>query len=610
MSVMPLNVKRMLIGRPLPNAAHQHQRLSNFSGLAIFASDALSSVAYATEEILLVLTVVAAANLSPVLPIALGIAILLMAVTFSYRQTIHAYPSGGGAYIVAKENLGQTAGLIAGAALLIDYVLTVSVSVSAGTAAITSVFPQWAPYRLILALIAVGLITVGNLRGMKESGKLFAPPTYAFIILMFVLIGKGFYSIFNGQPILESTLANTSTIFDEFSWLILIRAFSSGCTALTGIEAVSNGVKAFRKPEAKNATKVLLRLGTILGCMFLGISFLAWHFQIIPKHDETVLSQLARHLFGEGLMYYLVQAATCSILILAANTSFNGFPQLCSLMAKDRFLPRQLQNLGDRLVFSNAIFLLTFMSCALLIMFDASTHSLIPLYAVGVFLSFTLSQFGMVKHHLVGKKKRWLPHLLVSLFGGTLTGIVLMVILIAKFTHGAWLICVVIPLFVWWFHSIYVHYQSVQKDLQLDEKVEFKPMKNRVIIPVSNIHKGVVEALIYAHTLTDDVQSLTIVESELQEKIVREKWDSIVPGLPLVVIRNQFRSVLIPLVDFIKREQNKNPNDIITVVIPSFVPAKWWHNLLHNQSSAMLQLALRNKKNIIVTHVHVHLNDK
>jgi amino acid transporter len=604
------NIKRLLIGRPLPNDAHQHQRLSNFSGLAIFASDALSSVAYATEEILLVLTLVTAVNLSPILPISLCIIVLLLAVTFSYRQTIHAYPGGGGAYIVAKDNLGQTAGLIAGSALLIDYVLTVSVSVAAGTAAITSVFPQLGPYRVILAVAAVLLITVGNLRGVRESGHLFAPPTYAFIVLMLALIGKGMYMVLSGQPILESTLADTSTMLDEFSWLILLRAFSSGCTALTGIEAVSNGVKAFKRPEAKNAAKVLMCLGAILSITFLGISFLAWHFQIVPQHNETVLSQLARTLFGEGVMYILIQAATCSILILAANTSYNGFPALCSLMARDRFLPRQLQNLGDRLVFSNAIFVLTFMSCSLLILFDANTHSLIPLYAVGVFLSFTLSQFGMVKYHISNKRKRWFQHFVVSLFGGTLTGVVLFVILIAKFSHGAWIICIAIPLMVWWFHSIFVHYQSVQKDLQLDEKVEFKPMKNRVIIPVSNIHKGVVEALIYAHTLTDDVQSVSIVDNDQQEKILREKWDSIVPGLPLVVIRNQFRSLLMPLVDFIKREQNKNPDDIITIVIPSFIPAKWWHNLLHNQSSAMLQLALRNRKNIIVTHVHVHLNDK
>lgn len=607
---MSFHLKRFLIGRPLPNAAHQHQRLGNPTALAIFASDALSSVTYATEEILLVLALVTVTNFSPILPIAFCIVALLLVVTFSYRQTIKAYPSGGGAYVVSKENLGQNAGLVAAAALLIDYTLTVSVSVAAGVAAITSAIPFLAEHRVLLAVLAVILITIVNLRGVKESSHLFAPPTYAFIFLIMFLIGKGLYFIVtNEQPHVPLSQEFQFTI-EGFSWLILLRAFSSGCTALTGIEAVSNGVKAFKTPEAKNASKVMLWLGILLSIMFFGISFLAWHFHIVPKIDETVLSQLARILFGDGLVYLLVQASTCAILILAANTSFNGFPALCSLIARDRYLPRQLQQLGDRLVFSKAILLLTFFSSALLIMFKANTHRLIPLYAVGVFLSFTLSQFGMVVHHKNKKQKRWRHHLLVSLTGAVFTGVVLLVILVAKFSHGAWMICAVIPLLVWWFHSIYNHYESVQKDLQLNQKIEFKPIKNSVIIPISNIHKGVVEALVYAYTLTNDVRSISVVDNDKQEKLLREKWDSIVPGLPLIVIKNQFRSVVRPLVDYIKREKQTNPEDMITVVIPSFVPAKWWHNLLHNQSSAMLQLALRNQKNVIVTHVHVHLNDK
>jgi amino acid transporter len=569
----------------------------------------LSSVAYATEEILLVLTLVATTNLAPILPIAICIVALLLIVTFSYRETIHAYPEGGGAYIVSKDNLGPNAGLIAGAALLIDYVLTVSVSVAAGTAAIISVFPQLIGFRVVIALIAIVLITVGNLRGMKESSNYFTPPTYAFIVLILVLIFAGFFSLISGQSAIPYVPGEIHMTMEGYSWLILLRAFSSGCTALTGIEAVSNGVKAFKKPEHKNASKVLLRLGVILSIMFLGISFLTWHFHITPKENETVLSQLARELFGNGLFYMMIQAATCTILMLAANTAFNGFPALCSMIAKDRYLPRQLQHLGDRLVFSNAIVLLTIMSSILIYIFDANTHSLIPLYAVGVFLSFTLSQFGMVVHQYRKKMKNWLRHLSVSLIGGITTGVVLMVILITKFTHGAWLICVAIPIIVYWFREIHEHYDSVQKSLQLNEKVQFKPIKNRVIIPVSNIHKGVVEALIYAYTLSNEVHSVSIVHDAQQEKSIREKWNSIVPGLPLIVIKNQFRSVFTPLLDYIKHEQRKNPQDIITVVIPSFIPAKWWHNLLHNQSSAMLQLALRNKKNVIVTHVHVHLNE-
>lgn len=607
---MPFNLKRFLIGRPLPNTAYEHHRLNKFTGLAIFASDALSSVAYATEEILLALTLVSVTNLSPILPISLSIVALLLVVTLSYRQTIHAYPSGGGAYTVAKDNLGQNAGLIAAAALLVDYTLTVSVSVAAGIAAITSALPFLGNHSVILSLIAVTLICMANLRGLKESGFLFAPPTYAFIILITILIGKGLFFVLTGQ---EPTLPVTQEFkfsMEGFSWLILLRAFSSGCTALTGIEAVSNGVKAFKPPEEKNASQVMVLLGLILSFMFIGISFLAWHFHITPRMDETVLSQLARILFGKNLIYYFVQAATCMILILAANTSFNGFPALCSMIAKDRFLPRQLQQLGDRLVFSRAILLLAVFSSLLLILFQANTHRLIPLYAVGVFLSFTLSQSGMVIHHIKKKAKFWRSHLVINAVGAIFTCVVLIVILVAKFTHGAWMICLMIPAIMFWFHAINDHYESVQKDLQLDEKVEFKPIKNRVVIPVSNIHKGVVEALIYAYTLSNDVQSISVVDNYAQEKALREKWDSIVPGLPLIVIKNQFRSVVRPLIDYIKRLKYEYPEDIITVVIPSFVPAKWWHHLLHNQSSAMLQLALRNQKNVIVTHVHVHLNDK
>ena len=606
---MPINLKRVLIGRPLPNAAQDHQRLGNFTGLAVFASDALSSVAYATEEILLVLTIVTAINLSPIIPISLCIVALLLIVVLSYRQTIRAYPSGGGAYIVAKDNLGQNAGLIAAAALLIDYVLTVSVSVAAGIAAITSAIPMLSHHSVLLSLVAIILICTANLRGVKESGFIFAPPTYVFILLILFLIFKGFFFVFSGQQPHIPVSQELQFSLEGFSWLILLRAFSSGCTALTGIEAVSNGVKAFKAPEDKNASQVLMWLGIILSIMFFGISFLAWHFHIVPKTDETVLSQLATILFGRGAVYFLVQASTCTILILAANTSFNDFPRLCSLIAKDRFLPRQLQQLGDRLVFSKAIILLTLFSSALLIMFNASTHRLIPLYAVGVFLSFTLSQFGMVIHHYRLKELHWKSHLVTNLTGAIVTGLVLIVILIAKFSHGAWVICLAIPIMVYFFHEIFDHYESVQKDLQLTERVEFKPIKNHVIIPISNIHKGVVEALIYAYTLTNDVQAISVVDSVSQEKLLREKWDSIVPGLPLIVIKNHFRSVVKPLIDFVKREKQNNPEDMITVVIPSFVPAKWWHHLLHNQSSTMLQLALRNQKNVIVTQVHVHLNE-
>lgn len=604
---MSFRLKRLLIGRPLSNKVFHHQRLDNFSALAIFASDALSSVAYATEEILLVLALAQLPNFSPLFPISICIAILLLIVTFSYRQTIHAYPSGGGAYTVAKDNLGQNAGLVAGAALLIDYVLTVSVSIAAGVSAITSAFPSLYPYKIVLALVAVTLVAIGNLRGTKESGLLFAPPTYAFMFLMFALIGKGLFDVFTGRDADEVLHVMEPFSMESVSWILVLRAFSSGCTALTGIEAISNGVMAFRKPEAKNASKVLLWLGAILCVMFLGISYLAWHLGAIPMEKETVLSQLARALFGEGVLYYVVQGATCAILILAANTSFNDFPRLCSLMARDRFLPRQLQNLGDRLVFSNAILLLSLFSSLLLILYHANTHSLIPLYAVGVFLSFSLSQFGMVRHHLRDKGRHWRGHLAINLVGAVLTTLVLLVIIAMKFTHGAWIICFAIPVLVKWFRSISQHYDSVQRDLQIEETFRFKHINHKVIVPVSNIHKGVIESLVYARSLSSDVQAITIVVDEEQAAKFREKWESLVPEVQLVVIQNSYRSLLVPLVNHIKQLMKAEPDDLITVVIPSFVPVKWWHNLLHNQSSTLLKLALRTMKNVIVTSVHVHL---
>ena len=559
---------------------------------------------------MLVLVILSQATSAALVPISIMIIILLLVVMFSYRQTIHAYPSGGGAYTVSRENLGEKAGLVAGASLLIDYVLTVSVSIAAGISAITSAIPVLREYQIILALIAVVLVTLGNLRGVKESGFIFAPPTYAFMFFIFALIAKGLFDLStnNVADHVEPQLF-TDISFQGISWFIILRAFASGCTALTGIEAISNGVTAFRAPEAQNASKVLVWLGCILSVMFLGISFLSWHLNIVPSETETVLSQLARTVFGNGWLYLTIQAATCSILILAANTSFNDFPRLCSLMARDLYLPRQLQNLGDRLVFSNAILLLAFFSSILLIIFKANTHHLIPLYAVGVFLSFTLSQFGMVRKHLRDKENHWRKHLVINLIGACMTFVVLMVIVTMKFTHGAWIICIAIPVLVKLFYSINQHYFSVQKDLQLTERFTFKHVKHTVIIPVSNIHKGVLQSLVYAKSLSADVEAISVVTDSEQAQKLEERWNSIVPEVRLTIIQNNFRSLLVPLLSHIKKIQQQDPDDMITVVIPSFVPAKGWHNLLHNQSSTLLRLALRKMKNVVVTSVHVHLSE-
>lgn len=674
---MATALKRLLVGRALRTEQAIHERLTKKTALAVFSSDALSSTAYATEEILLVLAVAAAAtqgsSFNYVVPISIGIAILLGIVATSYRQTIHAYPSGGGAYIVAKENLGTTPGLIAGASLLVDYVLTVSVSIAAGVAAITSAVQgtsyAWLnDHKVILCLIFIAFIAIANLRGVRESGALFATPTYLFSISFLFMIGFGFFHYFaygGAAPIPTTEELKTAEGYSiqPLTLFLLLGAFSNGCAALTGIEAISNGVLAFKKPEARNAATTLVWMAVLLTTMFLGTSVMAYLYHVHPKASETVISQFARIMFAGsmGWFYYVVQGATAAILVLAANTAFADFPRLSSLLARDRFLPRQFANRGDRLVFSNGIVILAIFSGILVISFGGDTSRLIPLYAVGVFLSFTLSQSGMVVHWLrerrtlraaareeaakteatapakgsesngattlsdvglvneethrsyfvtdeVTASSNWRRSLIINAIGAFATFVVLCVFVATKFIHGAWIVVVVIPLLVVLFRAIHKHYVMVARQLRTEGLAQLHPIKHTVIVPISGIHRGVVCALQYAKTIASDkVQAVYVDFEEEATAQLKEKWQRWGAGVQLVVLPSPYRELTRPLLKHINRLARENDDDIITVVLPEFIPARWWQHILHNQSSLLLKGSLLFKRGVIVTSVPYHL---
>lgn len=672
-----LELKRLIIGRALKTEQAAHERLTKKTALAVFSSDALSSTAYATEEILLVLAVAAvygqAAAFKYVVPISIGIGVLLVIVAISYRQTIHAYPSGGGAYIVAKENLGTNAGLVAGASLLVDYVLTVAVSIAAGVAAVTSMaqgsrYAWLDEHKVFLCLIFIVFIALANLRGVRESGALFAAPTYAFLVSFLLMIGYGllsYYKYGGAAPVPGPEEIKTAEGYklQPLTLFLLLGAFSNGCAALTGIEAISNGVPAFKKPEAKNAATTLVIMAGLLTTMFLGTSVLAYLYGVHPHESETVISQFARIMFTGPMswFYYIVQISTALILVLAANTSFADFPRLGSLLARDRFLPRQFATRGDKLVFSNGIVMLAIFSSILVIAFGGDTSRLIPLYAVGVFLSFTLSQSGMVRHWLkvraqspknkakagkrpeeeihytqssvdrealpdvvleasdrrgstfisdeVTDRSHWKKSILVNAVGAVATFIVLCVFVATKFIHGAWVVVVVIPLLVFMFRAIHKHYVGVAKELTTEGLGELRPIKHTVIVPISGIHRGVVGALQYAKSIAPNhVQAVYVDFDEEATSKLREKWERWGAGVNLIVLPSPYRELTRPLLRYIARLERKH-NDVITVLLPEFVPAKWWQHLLHNQSSLMLKGALLFKKGVIVISVPYHLEN-
>jgi amino acid transporter len=616
-------MKRLLVGRPLATAEQEEQRIPKLIALAVFSSDAISSTAYATEEILFVVALGAsglALGLNTLVPIAVAVAALLAIVVTSYRQTIFAYPSGGGSYVVSRENLGEYPSLIAGASLLVDYILTVAVSISAGVAAIISIpsFRSLADQRVGLGLALILLITLANLRGVKESGRIFAIPTYIYIVILTLLVGWGLFRVFFGHiapvPFDPEHFEGTRRFGGSLGLFLILKGFSSGAVALTGVEAISNGVPAFRRPESKNAATTLVWMGTILGTLFLGVSVLARHLNPYPSHAETVFSQMGRAVFGEGFLYVVLQFATAAILTLAANTAYADFPRLSSIIARDGYLPRQLANRGDRLVFSNGILFLAVAASALLIAFGGLTNALIPLYAVGVFTSFTLSQWGMVQHHRRLRAPAWKRGVVVNAIGAAATLIVLLIVASTKFTSGAWVPLVVVPLIIVLFVAIKRHYAGLDTNLSIDPgDVRPMPMNHTMVVLVGRVHRGVVKALQYAKSLRPNhLVAVYVSEDEDDSDRIQQQWEAFDFDVPLEIVNSPYRELTGVVERYLDELDDRWSNDTITVVIPEFVSGRLLSptQLLHNQTAGALKLALLFRRDTVVISVPYHVEPK
>jgi amino acid transporter len=634
------SVKRFLIGAPFPTSREMHERLDEVRALAVFASDPISSNAYATEAIMSVLLILGSAGLRMTMPIAMAVAGLVLMVVFSYIQTILHYPQGGGAYMVAKDNLGRLPSLIAGGALLTDYILTVAVSSSAGVRAVTSAFPEVWPYRIWLALFAILLVTWMNLRGARESGTVFAVPTYAFVAGVWVVIAVGlvrYFGLFGVTPLepLEAMVpAEESLVGVALIWLIF-RAFAGGTTALTGIEAISDGVQAFKPPESKNAAETMVVMGIMAMTLFVGISYLATHLNLVPVEEgESILSQMTRMVTGGvpggGFLYLWVQAFTALILFLAANTGYQDFPRLSSFLARDGFLPRWMQNRGDRLVFSSGIVVLTVLSSVLVIVFRADEIRMLPLYAVGVMISFTLSQAGMFV--LMGKIGRLQPgeaadtnvtHIhhephwrwkrALNAVGAVVTGTVFFILLATKFLDGAWIVALLIPLLVVMFYTIHRHYDSVANSLSTRglKEEDIVPIAAVAIVPIADVHRGTIRALKYARLIADDVRAVSISTSpEIRERLERRwaRFPKLTAGIRYDIIDYDFRDILDPLIDYIDQVNNEEfPGQLVTVVVPEFIAETVWARYLHNQTANILRRHLRHQENLIIIDVPYHV---
>ncbi len=620
MALLP-RIKRLLVGSPLHSAELHEQKLSKKAALTVFASDNLSSNAYATEEILLVLIPIGAVladmeRLRLVLPVAVTIAILLTIVVLSYGQLIRAFPGGGGTYEVAKDHLGVGAGLVAAAALLIDYILTVAVSVAAGIAALTSAFPELFPHRTVICLLAIGILAVVNLRGARESAQAFAFPVYTFLFCVYAMIAAGIYRHWTGNmPQVETAVLAQGSMLGSVSAFVMIRAFAHGCVALTGVEAVADGVQALKEPVVRNAQTVLYIMAAILASLFIGLSYLAFAYTIRPIAEETVVSQLARNIFGKDSplgtgLYFLTQMSTTAILVLAANTSFAGFPRLASILARDRFVPRQLANVGDRLVFSNGIVILGVGAFGLIFFFGGDVHSLIPLYAIGVFLSFTLAQTGLVLHWWKSSEQGRAWRLALNLLGALATGAVLAIIAVVKFAEGAWLVVVAVPAVMYLFWKTRRHYFLATKQLSLSGVERARVTRHTVVVPVAPTpNRVVLTAVEYALSISKDVIPVTVNTEGRSHQEIRQGWRRIFPDVDLVILDSPFRSVSQPLLRFIDEIEDLRDDDKVTVLLPEYVPARWWHNLLHNQTSLVLKGALLFRPRIVVTSVPTHLTE-
>ena len=613
-------LKRLLVGRPLATTEQEHQRIPKVIGLAVFSSDAISSTAYATEEILFVTAVGASSlmlGLETLIPIAIAVALLLAIVAFSYRQTIFAYPSGGGSYVVSRENLGENPSLVAAASLLVDYILTVAVSISAGVAAISSIpaFSDVAKHRVLVGIFLIVLITLANLRGIKESGRLFAAPTYLYIVMISALIIYGLVRAFilkdiSNIPFDQKAFDGTLESGGTLGLFLILKGFSSGAVALTGVEAISNGVPAFKKPESKNAAATLVWMAVILGTLFMGISILAHHLQPYPSHDTTVLAQLGIQVFGQGAVFFVLQIATALILILAANTAYADFPRVASVIAFDEYLPHQMRNRGDRLVFSNGVLILATAAIVLIVAFGGVTTALIPLYAVGVFTSFTLSQAGMVRHHQKQREENWRRHAIMNGVGSVATLIVLVIVATTKFTSGAWVPLVLIPLIILLFKAIRRHYLRVDRALKANLTSEMtRPRRNTVVVLVGNVNGGVLQALSYAKSLNPNyLVAVRLVDSDEEAAEVNKVWLDAGFDIPLETVYSPYRELRRPLLEFLDRLDEQYENDNVTVIIPEFVVRHWWENILHNQSALRIKRWLLLRPGTMVTSVPYHID--
>jgi len=621
----PKSWRHWLIGRPLPTADAPHQTIGKAIGLAVFAGDALSSVAYAPQETLVILAAAGAAGFNYAFPIAVTVTILLTIVTISYQQTIHAYPGGGGAYIVARDNLGEVAAQTAGAALLTDYILLAAVAVSSGAAQIVSAYPFLLPYRVPLAVGLIMIIMVANLRGVRESGTVFAIPTYFFLVTTFLTVGVGFYRYFTGTLGIVIDLPEMEVAYatQPVTLFLILRAFANGTTALTGVECISNGVTAFKEPRSHNAGLTMIWMATILGVLFLGITYLLREIGAVPSEAETVISQLARTAYnGRDLLYLSTIAGTTIILILATNTAFADFPRLAALHAGDGFLPHQLTFRGSRLVFSRGIIALGVIASLLVILFKASVTALVPLWAIGVFLSFTLSQAGMARRwwkigHLGpgeevrerGSTLRYMPgwrlKLVVNGFGAICTAVVTVVFGATKFRDGAWIVVFLTPTLVATFFAIHHHYRNLAANLSIKREGKRTHIKrHRVILPISGVHEGTLAALGYARILSNDITAVYVSIDPHEAESIRRKWEIWGEGVRLVILESPYRLLLEPLLDYIGEiTAKRQPKEMITIVVPQFVPRLWWHNILHAQTATWLRLALLFKPGIVITDV-------
>lgn len=604
-----LSLKRFLIGRPLKSNELGEQKLNKTKALAILSSDALSSVAYGPEQILIVLITVGVAAFWYSIPIAIGVLILLLALILSYRQIIFAYPHGGGAYVVSKENLGKYPGLIAGGSLLVDYILTVAVSVSAGTDAITSAFPSLHEHTVIIAVIFVIFITILNLRGVTESASILAYPVYLFVLALFILIGAGIYNIITGyvSPELHTPIG---TPVAGISLFLLLKAFASGSSALTGVEAISNAIPNFKNPAPNNAAKTLMAMGILLALLFSGIVYLAYYYGITPNLEVTVVSQIAEHTFGRNFMYFFIQGTTALILILAANTGYSAFPLLAVNLANDKFIPRMFTVRGDRLGYSNGIIMLGILSIILIIVFEGQTEHLIPLYAVGVFIPFTLSQTGMIIKWIRQRPKGWIPKLIINSTGALISFIVTMMFFLTKFTQ-VWSVLIFLPLIIYAFHRIRKHYEAVADQLRTTTCEPAIPISgNIIILPVAGMTHVVENSLNYAKSLSAyQIIAVHVHFEREDEGLFEEKWSKWQPDVRLVTLHSPYRSIIQPLTKFIDTVQRKasESNYQVTVIIPQFIPKKGWHNILHNQSSLLIRAHLLYRRNVIITTVPYHL---